>query len=295
MLPVLKSSFFGPQDDMYSNLEKDTKILRSRLELSLDTLSDAFSQVKDYQSEIEEASDFWKLTFDAVDSPIAILDANSKLLNGNKAFVTAVGLQIKDFLNKSICKVFCGTEEDLFSPCMKCCAQDYVYKNDRLYKIKFNKIIDSENILKGCVFVAHDITEEQKMQEYLSETTAKYMGIFNAAYDAIILADIDSKKIIEANPGAVRIYGYRLKDFYDMNLLDLTAEPEKTLEVLNTREEKVPLRFHKRRDGTIIPVEISSSYYIYDNKNYVVSIIRDISDKISNEALNQCIQKLLLS
>jgi len=178
---------------------------------------------------------------------------------------------------------------------MKCCAQDYVYKNDRLYKIKFNKIIDSENILKGCVFVAHDITEEQKMQEYLSETTAKYMGIFNAAYDAIILADIDSKKIIEANPGAVRIYGYRLKDFYDMNLLDLTAEPEKTLEVLNTREEKVPLRFHKRRDGTIIPVEISSSYYIYDNKNYVVSIIRDISDKISNEALNQCIQKLLLS
>lgn len=294
MFITIKKALYGPEATMYDELERDTNKLRTNLESSLDNLSSAFAQIKEYQVEIEEARDFWKLTFDAVNSPVAIIDHESKIINANKTFIEVIAHPLESFVGESICKIFCNANEKKFSPCMECCAQDYVYKNNRLYKIKFNKILDHDNQLKGCVFVANDITEEQKMQEYLAETTAKYIGIFNAVYDAILLADLNTGTIVDANPAAARIYGYRVNEFNGMNLIDLTAEPEKTLEALSSRAEQIPLRFHKRKDGTIVPVEISTAYYEHANKLFCVSVIRDISSKISNEALHQCLQKLLV-
>jgi len=282
------------REQMYTELEKDTIKLKNNLEISLNTLSQAFTQVKEYQNEIEEDRDFWQLTFDAVDSPLAIIDNESHIIKANKAFIEKSGYPPGNLIGRTICEAFCNEVYKVFEPCKEGCEKEYITKEGNLYKTKFNKIFDHDGNLKGCVFVAHDITEEKIAQTHLEEVTAKYKSIFDSAYDAIILLEIESKKIIEANKGAVRIYGYRQRDFIDMPVLTLSAEPEKTIEAINNHVETVSLRFHKRKDGIIIPVEISASYYKYSDKNYCVSIIRDISDKISNEALNQCLQKLLL-
>jgi PAS domain S-box-containing protein len=282
------------REQMYTELEKDTEKLRNSLEISLDNLSQAFTQVKEYQTEIEEAREFWRLTFDAVEAPIAILDNQSHIIKANKAFLESVEVSLNYILGRTICDAFCNETYKNAAPCKEGCEREHIIRNDKLYKIKFNKIYDHSGHLKGCVFVAHDITEEKAAQDHLEEVTAKYKSIFESAYDAIILLEVESRKIIEANLGAVRIYGYRQQDFPYMTALDLSAEPEKTGAALDVHTETVALRFHRRKDGIIIPVEISAAYYEHAHKNYCVCIIRDISDKISNEALNQCLQKLLI-
>ena len=58
----------------------------------------------------------WNLTFDEIDSPIAIIDKSFQLIRTNKAYSSAAGLQISEILNQPCYKMLFGRNE----PCEKC-------------------------------------------------------------------------------------------------------------------------------------------------------------------------------
>ena len=75
---------------------------------------------------------------------------------------------------------------------------------------------------------------------------------------------------------------------------DLSAEPEDTQRVTQTTPPisdqvvTVPLRFHRKRDGTIFPVEITGRFFIRQGRPVHIAAIRDISDrKQAEEALRE--------
>ena len=70
----------------------------------------------------------------------------------------------------------------------------------------------------------HDMLErtQQRMQEALKaeeqlrEKEAEYRSIFEAAIDALFIADLDGF-IVEANPAACRTYGYTYEEFIGLH------------------------------------------------------------------------------
>ncbi len=128
-----------------------------------------------------------------------------------------------------------------------------------------------------------DITERRRNKDELIESELRYRTLFDGASDAIFLHDIDGR-IYETNIIATRYLGYTKKELMKMRLHDLDADPEhfldpKTVESFQARGHMLYDRVMKRKDGSTIPVEISSRITEYFGMPAVMSTVRDISER----------------
>jgi PAS domain S-box-containing protein len=132
--------------------------------------------------------------------------------------------------------------------------------------------------------MALDITGRKQLEEALREREEKYRLLFNAESDAVIVFDGESRKFIDVNAAAVQLYGYGHEEFLDMFLKDISAEPDKSenslQQILAGEIMKIPLRYHKKKDGTIFPVEVSAGLFEMKERKIVIGVVRDISERI---------------
>ena len=116
--------------------------------------------------------------------------------------------------------------------------------------------------------------------------------LMKRANDAIIVAD-EQGRILEANDRASRLYGYSLAEFQTMHLLDVRA-PETRSDFPRLSEQVRNLghatfeTLHCRKDGSVFPVEVSSSLVDIGGAPYRLGLIRDITERRrADEALRQ--------
>jgi nitrogen fixation negative regulator NifL len=111
--------------------------------------------------------------------------------------------------------------------------------------------------------------------------------LMKSANDAILLAD-EQDNILEANDRAQELYGYSLAELQAMNLPALRA-PETRAEFSRTNERLMATgqamfeTLHQRKNGSIFPVEISSSVIEIDGVRYKLGVLRDISERQAHE------------
>jgi PAS domain S-box-containing protein len=68
-----------------------------------------------------------------------------------------------------------------------------------------------------------------------------------------------------------------------MNRVDLSAEPEATVRATTRGDTFIPLRWHRKKDGTIFPVEICGTYFDLKGRAVFVSAVRDITQRLNME------------
>ncbi|MEQ8221217.1 MAG: PAS domain S-box protein [Candidatus Eremiobacterota bacterium] len=119
------------------------------------------------------------------------------------------------------------------------------------------------------------------MNNFFSEKN--YRKFFNNAHDAIIILDAVTKKILDINSAASDMYGYTVEEILKLKVTDLSAEPEKTIEAINKGVNHIPVRYHRKKDGIIFPVEITISFIDEDDRQLHMSFVRDITERKKNE------------
>jgi PAS domain S-box-containing protein len=151
--------------------------------------------------------------------------------------------------------------------------------------------------LIGIIEDFKDITERKQAEEALSESEEKFRSITTSAKDAIIMMD-DEGNNTHWNKAAEEIFGYSAqealgKEFHiflapqqyhnayrkGMGTFKTTGQGlvvGKTLEV-----EAV------KKDGTILPIELSVSSVKLKGKWHATGIIRDITDRKRAESIQQ--------
>jgi PAS domain S-box-containing protein len=141
-----------------------------------------------------------------------------------------------------------------------------------------------------------EILERQRTEAALRESEASYRLLFSAESDAVIIVDADKRQIVDANESASRLYGYGKEELIGREATIISAEPEQSLrhidEVASQKAAAVssgPVRrLHKKKDGTVFPVEISSGGYVLQDRKMVCAIIRDITERQkAEEALRE--------
>jgi PAS domain S-box-containing protein len=146
---------------------------------------------------------------------------------------------------------------------------------------------------QDCILsMFYDITDQIKAQAALRESEEKYRELFESESDAIFLIDNASRNILEVNAPATILYGYSKEELLRMKNSDLSAEPEETRQVTqktpidHEQVVSVPLRFHKKKDGTVFPVEITGRFFEWRGRPVHIAAIRDITErKKADEAL----------
>ncbi|MEE9501962.1 MAG: PAS domain S-box protein, partial [Candidatus Aminicenantaceae bacterium] len=142
-----------------------------------------------------------------------------------------------------------------------------------------------------------DITERKKTQEAIQESEEKFKTLFNSASDAIFIHDLGGH-FLEVNEVACDRLGYNRKELLRMGLEDIdspklaTMVPART-EELDQRGHIFYETVHMRRDGTIIPIELSSRIIEYNGEPVALSIARDITErKQAEEERKQSFERL---
>jgi two-component system, cell cycle sensor histidine kinase and response regulator CckA len=139
--------------------------------------------------------------------------------------------------------------------------------------------------------MARQLAEREKAR-LLSDQL--YRQLFELESDALFLVDRQSGDILEVNPAAVRLFGYTREELLGMRSTDLSAEPEKTRASLaSSRGRVIVERPHRRRDGHLFPVEVSSTYFTWDGREVVLAGLRDITQRTVAEAENRALLERL--
>ncbi len=153
-------------------------------------------------------------------------------------------------------------------------------------------LIGRDGNIIGAIQSIRDISDRKQAEETVRQSEEKYRQLFETVSDAILLFDADSRRFIDVNESALNLYGYTRDEFLDLEYTELTAEPDLSEESINETlagmRTKVPLRYHRKKDGTVFPVEISSSTFNLPGQRVLCGVVRDISERIrTEEALKQ--------
>ncbi len=126
----------------------------------------------------------------------------------------------------------------------------------------------------------------------MRESEEKYRTLFDMLSDALALIEIETGNMLDVNKTFIEVYGYSKEEVLKMKNTDFSAEPEVTKQTTRARGTYVPVRYHKKKDGTVFPAEITAGNFKYQGKDVHIAAIRDITERNRFEAQLQRSQKM---
>lgn len=139
--------------------------------------------------------------------------------------------------------------------------------------------------------------ELQASSQALAEKAIEHHRLFETISDAAFVFDAETRQFVEANEAALRLYGYAREEFLSLTHGAITTEPEDSEAAIQLAlagvAPRIPLRYHRKKDRTVFPVEISASTFTLQGRRVVCGVIRDITArKQAEEALRRREQEL---
>ena len=124
-----------------------------------------------------------------------------------------------------------------------------------------------------------DITEPRRIEDELNDTEKKYQQVTEVESDAIFMVDANTFEIMEANKSAALLYGYSRSQLLNVKKDELSAQPEKTAKLMKKGMKSFSTQYHKKQDGTVFPVEVTSSPFLYQGQQVLMIAVRDLTDR----------------
>ncbi len=149
--------------------------------------------------------------------------------------------------------------------------------------IHIRAIRDSKGNIAGLVGSMSDITQHKKIESELKDSEERYRTIFINSKAVMLIIDPDKGYIIDANQAAEQFYGWTRRELRSMKIQQINTLPPDEIKARmeDARTYKrVHFEFkHRKKDGSISDVEVYSSAVMIGGKQYLFSIIHDVSAK----------------
>ncbi|HTP64441.1 MAG TPA: ATP-binding protein [Geobacteraceae bacterium] len=128
------------------------------------------------------------------------------------------------------------------------------------------------------------------------EEMRRYELLSKHSLDIILFMEYDGGRLLEVNAAAAEAYGYTREELLERTIHDLRAEETHGLTADQMAEAAGQgIQFetlHRRKDGSTFPVEVSSRGAIIGQKQTLISVIRDITErKRAEESLRKSLSE----
>src|SRR5467141_3126352 len=167
----------------------------------------------------------------------------------------------------------------------------------RLLSINGRPLKRADGALQGGVVVFHDMTERKRVEEALRQSERRYHLLFDSNPQPVWVYDVKSLAILDVNHSAVRNYGYSREEFLSLTIKDIRP-PEDVAALLESAAkasadtENAGIWKHRKKDGTLIDVEITSHPLVYGTGDARLVVATDITmRKRAEEALKTSEEK----
>jgi|LGOV01.1.fsa_nt_gb PAS domain S-box-containing protein len=134
-----------------------------------------------------------------------------------------------------------------------------------------------------------DITERKRAQDALLKSENKFRVLLNNQSDAIFLHEIlpdGYANFSEVNDKAVERYGYSRKELLQLAPKDLNHADDNLEQIECTARQEILTQgyatfelTHIKKSGEKFPVEVNAAHIELDNRTYILSTVRDITER----------------
>ncbi|HET7272884.1 MAG TPA: PAS domain S-box protein, partial [Rubrobacter sp.] len=144
-----------------------------------------------------------------------------------------------------------------------------------------------------------DITERKRAEEKLRESEELYRNVIEQTAENIFLLDPFSRYIIQANASLHLSLGYEPEELRRLTLYDIVAHFPENIDrniqrVLEEGRLFIGERQYRRKDGSLIDVEVNAAAISYGGRPALCVVAHDVTQrKRAEEALRRSLDALL--
>ena len=173
-------------------------------------------------------------------------------------------------------------------------------KNGDLYweAATITPLLDKHGGILNFVAVKDDITKRKRAENRLRESEQRYKTVFNASRDGILIADLETRRLLHANNSMTSILGYLPGELLSLKVQDLIPHKdlEQTMELfeqqglgLQDSAEKVRL---VRKDGSEIYCDVTAIPVIIDERYCLIGFFRDMTELMETQKLREDVERI---
>ena len=218
-----------------------------------------------------------------------LLDMQGHFLDVNDAYCRLIGYNHDELLKMSISDV---EEIEKLEETATRIAKIMGVGGDRFetrHRCKDGKILDVEisvnyiQVAGGRMFVfIRDITERKRMEEALVDEATRRRILVDQSSDGIVILD-QNGNVYETNQRFAEMLGYSPEEAAQLHVWDWDTQwpREKLLEMVRSVDAAGDHfeTYHRRKDGTVLDVEISTNGAMCAGQKLVFCVCRDITER----------------
>lgn len=235
-------------------------------------------------------------------------DRNGNYLHVNEAFARVFGKRVDEIIGRNLREIFDPEDEnqrlkairEVFSSGKPKQIEVLVPRHNNskgIYLTQIDPVLGSDGTVESVVCVSRDITEQKEAEMERKASEKRGRDMFERHTAAMLLIDTDTGNIFDANPAAVKFYGFTNEQFRRMNISDLDKLPMEeaasrywqTLEDIDANH----VFAHYMADGSVRWVEVNTSLLYVYRRPKLLAVIRDITRRKLAEEENVRLRNLL--
>ena len=269
-------------------IEEETYIVAAIRDVTLQRLS---------EKQLKQSLNRYQQTLDNMLEGCQIIDFDWRYIYVNDVAASQGHRKPHELLMRTMMEAYPGIENTEMFTVLKHCMEERVsHQIENKFENPDGSIgwfeLSIRPVAEGIFILSMDITERKQAEAAQLESGAQFRTLFEASPDAIVLIDPHNNwTILDCNTAACRMNGYTRDELIGQSIDLLNLEPAfgtERAEYLEQIQQAGVLHmeaFHRRKDGSVFPIEVATSLIMLGGRDIVLGIDRDITERRQAEAL----------
>ena len=159
-------------------------------------------------------------------------------------------------------------------------------KQERWVQVSIEILRDENGYAVSCSGLHFDITQKKEKDKKLAESERRFHTLFDLLPDSIVLIDRKTFQLLEFNSAAHRLLGYNRDEFTELSDRNTSGDSlfARKNEMKQDRQGKHEAK-HRHKNGTILDRSVVYSTIKLNDKEIIVIVWHDLTEKIQTEKL----------
>ena len=233
----------------------------------------------------------WETIFDSFSDLIFVSGADGTIIRCNRAVIDRLNTSYVNVIGRSMSEILDSSEQDAADASGE--ARSGFSWLGHLYNVSTIPI-EVEGTEPKNLFILHDITRRKQAEAALAQSETLFRGLFDLSPDSVVVIDPHAPNgswpIIDCNNVAGVMNGYQREELIgqSIDILNTTSGTEvERMTYLNQLREAGHFKLetqHRRKTGEVFPVEVSTTLIRIGERELIIGIDRDITERKRVEA-----------